>query len=332
MKNLLEKNKQFDLSIIIVSWNVKELLIKCLNSIYKHVKDIIFEIYVVDNYSIDDTVELLEKEFKSIHLIKNSENIGFARANNQALKICKGRHVLFLNPDTEVISLSIQRMVNVLDKNQKIGAVGCKLIYPDGSVYTPCARAFPTPLNSFFEIMMLRRLFPKSKFFGSKELLYWDRNDSREVECLVGACLMVKREVLDNIGPFDEGYFMYGEDIDICYRIRKAEWKNYYLSEAQIIHHAEASSKKAESKSEKENKTFSKIALVNQANFQFMQRNYGTKSAYLFRLLIVVGTFTRIFVIFLGMLLLNRINKNNELFNKKTLNKYKKVLRWALFG
>ena len=232
-----------DLSIIIVNWNARDYLRKCLESVNKHSNGLNLEIFVVDNSSNDGSIEMLKREFTKINLIENKNNPGFGAANNQALKKCGSEYVLILNPDTEVSAGALSAMVNFMKENKKAGAVGAKLLSADKTIQFTCARNFPTLLTEFFWLTTLVRRFPNNRLIGGYLMSYWDHNDRREVNCLSGACIMARLEVLRELDYFDEDYFMYGEDIDLCYRIKKAGWNIWYLPEAEIIHYGGVSSK-----------------------------------------------------------------------------------------
>ncbi len=231
------------LSVIIVNWNTKTYLLRCLESIYKNLNDLSLEIFVVDNASSDGSVEAVRKSFPQVFIISNEDNPGFGRANNQALRKCNGKFALILNPDTEISVGSFATMVNFMKQNERVGAVGAKLLNADGTVQLTCARNFPTLLTEFFWLTTMVRRFPKNRIIGKYLMSYWDHNDRREVNCLSGACIMARSAVLKELNYFDEDYFMYGEDVDLCYRIKKAGWQIWYLPEAEIIHYGGASSK-----------------------------------------------------------------------------------------
>lgn len=224
------------LSIVIVNHNVEHLLKECLQSVYCNTRQISFEIIVVDNNSTDGSVEMLRKEFPGVKLIENQENLGFAKATNQGLRESRGRYVLLLNPDTVVLSGALDKMVEFMEANSQAGALGCKLLYPDGSLQPSC-RSFPTLTTAFFENTGLEKLFPKNKVIGRHRIGYWDHNDIREVDQPTGAALMVRQEILSQVGLMDEQFYMYYDDIDWCYRIKKRGWKIYLIPLAQIIHY-----------------------------------------------------------------------------------------------
>ncbi|MBN1593226.1 MAG: glycosyltransferase [Candidatus Coatesbacteria bacterium] len=221
-------------SIIIVNWNVKELLISCIESIRETAKSIRHEIIVVDNNSHDGSVDALAEGFPDVKVIKNLRNAGFAVANNVAARRALGRYICFLNPDTIIHEGALQAMIDALESDDKIGLVGPKLLNEDGSLQ-PSARNFLTNLNLMMSHLMFKPIF--SQRIRSK-LVYedWDHNETREVDWLVGACLMLRRTVLEEIGPFDEGYFMFHEDTDLCYRTKKAGYKVFFVHDAEVVH------------------------------------------------------------------------------------------------
>ena len=182
-----------DLSICIVSWNTKDLLRQCLKSVYHFTNGINFEIIIVDNGSSDGTVEMLKTEYSQCQLIQSHKNLGFARANNLAVKNSNGRYILYLNPDTELTSNSLYTLSEFLEQNSEYGAVGPKLIFQDGSIQYVCARTFPSPKNQFTFLAMLDRVFKKSKYFSTVEMRYWDHEDNRDIECISGAFILVRR-------------------------------------------------------------------------------------------------------------------------------------------
>jgi hypothetical protein len=191
---------------------------------------------VVDNASSDDSVEKVKRRHPGAKLIVNGENLGFAAANNQALRLASGRYVLLLNPDTVLRRDTIRTMVEFLDEHPDAGGAGCKVINPDGSLQLACRRGFPTPGVAFFKMVGLSGLFPKSRTFGAYNLTYLDPDSVTEVDAISGSFMMLRKEALDRVGFLDEAFFMYGEDLDICYRIKRAGWKIYYVPLTEIIH------------------------------------------------------------------------------------------------
>ena len=231
------------LSIIIVNYNVKYFLEQCLHSVLSSDINFEYEVLIVDNNSSDGSVDYLKSRFfqSNVNFIENEQNLGFAKANNCAIKQAKGEYILLLNPDTIVGEQVISEACKVLDGITNAGAVGVKMINGQGFFLPESKRGFPTPWAAFCKISGLASLFPKVPFLGGYNLNYLDENKMHEVDVLVGAFMMIRRSALDKSGLFDESFFMYGEDIDLSYRIVKAGYVNYYLPE-KIIHFKEESS------------------------------------------------------------------------------------------
>jgi len=210
-----------DLSVVIVNYNVKAFLEQCLIAIARARGDLNIEIFVVDNASVDGSQAMVKKRFPHVNLIENRQNVGFSTANNQAIKRAQGEYILILNPDTLIQEDTLSILKKKLDDNPRLGAVGCKLLNPDGSFQIASRRSFPTPWVAFSRITGLSRLFPKSRLFGKYNLSYLDPDIESEIDVLAGSLMMLRQTALDEVGYFDEDYFMYGEDIDLCYRIKK---------------------------------------------------------------------------------------------------------------
>lgn len=234
------------LSIIIVNYNTQQLLNECLESIKQYTPFIDYEVLVVDNASLDGSAEYLKGVTQgNINVILNQNNKGFASANNQAICDAKGKYILLLNPDTEVLERTLDKCIKYMDNHQHIGILGCKVMLPNGKLDLACRRGFPNLKNSFFKFSGLAKLFPKVKLFTGYNLTYLDENQSSPVDSVVGAFMMVRHEVIDQIGLLDEEFFMYGEDIDWCYRAKQAGWEVFYYADASIIHHKRASSRQS---------------------------------------------------------------------------------------
>jgi N-acetylglucosaminyl-diphospho-decaprenol L-rhamnosyltransferase len=237
------------LSIVIVSYNVKFFMEQCLSSLRKAVEGIslpggITEVFIVDNASSDCSPDFLESLFPDFHFIRNKENIGFAKANNQALFLCTGEFVLFLNPDTILAEDSLDTCLTFFRNSPDAGALGVQMVDGSGRFLKESKRGFPGPAASFFKMSGLTRLFPRSKVFSSYYLGHLHEGSSHAVDILSGAFMIIKKTVLDLTGGFDEQFFMYAEDIDLSYRINKAGFKNYYLSGTTIIHFKGESTRK----------------------------------------------------------------------------------------
>lgn len=231
------------LSIVIVNYNVKYYLEQCLDSVLKSIQNMDAEIFVVDNHSSDGSLEYLVPKFPAVHFIANQKNIGFSRANNQAIEQAQGEYVLLLNPDTVLGENTLAGVCRFMDENKQIGAVGVKMLDGLGRFLPESKRGFPSPWNSFTKISGLARLFPHSKVFGGYHLRYLDENETHEVEVLAGAFMMLRRETIEKSGSLDNRFFMYGEDIDLSYRINQAGYSNFYFPEP-IIHYKGESTQK----------------------------------------------------------------------------------------
>ncbi len=225
-----------DISVVIVSYNVASFLDQALITLKDAVQGLEYEVYVVDNASKDESVSMVRKRHPWVKLIENDDNIGFAKANNQALKKVTGRYILLLNPDTVLRQDTLKTMVRFLDEHSEAGIAGCKVVNPDGSLQLACRRGFPTPGVAFFKMVGLSDLFPKSKTFGAYNLTYLDPDSVTEVDAVSGSFMMLRKEVFDKVGFLDEEFFMYGEDLDICYRAKQAGWKIFYVPYTEIIH------------------------------------------------------------------------------------------------
>ncbi|MBN1291342.1 MAG: glycosyltransferase [Candidatus Latescibacteria bacterium] len=225
-----------DISVIIVSYNVSSFLDQALTTVKDAARNTKYEIFVVDNASSDDSVSIVKSKHPSVKLIENKVNLGFGRANNQALKLASGKYILILNPDTVLSHDTLRIMIDFLDSHPETGAAGCKVINPDGSLQLACRRGFPTPGGAFFKMVGLSNLFPKSKTFGAYNLTYLDPDSLTEVDAISGSFMMLRKQTLTEVGFFDEDFFMYGEDLDLCYRIKQAGWKIYYVPWTEIIH------------------------------------------------------------------------------------------------
>ena len=222
---------------MIVNYNVKEYLEQALRSVRQTVRGFSSEIFVVDNNSTDGSADLVESVFKDVRLIRNTTKLGFAKANNQALKRARGKFILLLNPDTIVQEDTIQIMVDFMENHPEAGAVGCKVLNPDGSLQLACRRSFPTPSVAFFKLVGLSWLFPKSRLFGRYNLTFLDPDEVNEVDALSGSCMCIVSEAMHQVGLLDEDFFMFGEDLYWCYRIKRGGWKIYYVPTTQIVHY-----------------------------------------------------------------------------------------------
>jgi len=234
-----------DLSIIIVNYNVKEFIQNLLESIKSASKGLKTEVIIVDNASDDGSIDLIRHKYPEVTLIENSRNLGFSRANNLGLKIARGKYLLLLNPDTLVKEDTFEKMILFFESTPDAGMAGCKLLNTDGTLQLACRRGFPGPWASFTKVTGLSTLFPRSPLFARYNLTFLDENQTYAVDAISGAFMMIRREVYDKTGGLDETFFMYGEDLDLCYRVNKAGFKVYYVHTTEIIHYKGESTKRS---------------------------------------------------------------------------------------
>ena len=272
------------LSVIIVNYNVKHFLEQCLYAVQKACAGIDAEIIVADNNSTDGSRAFLEPVFPSIRFFWNSTNDGFAKANNLAVAAAKGAYILFLNPDTLLAEDSINKCLKFFEQNKTAGAVGIRMIDGTGNFLKESKRAFPAPLTSLYKLTGLTRLFPHSKVFARYHLGHLADNQNHEVDVLAGAFMMIPKRVLDEIGYFDESFFMYGEDVDLSFRIQKAGYKNYYFSESTIIHFKGESTKRG---------SLNYVRLFYNAMNVFVKKHYSGSKAGIFIFLIQTAIIIR---------------------------------------
>ena len=272
------------LSVIIVNFNVKYFLEQCLCSVIKAIKNIEGEIIVIDNNSTDGSRDFFLNKFGEVNFIWNHENEGFAKANNKALKEALGDYILFLNPDTIVPEDCFQKCISFIKSKNDSIALGSKMIDGSGKFLKESKRAFPSPMTSLYKLSGLSRLFPKSKIFSKYHLGYLDKNATHEVDVLAGAFMMMPKKITDSVGSFDESFFMYGEDIDLSYRIQKAGFRNYYFAENTIIHFKGESTKKG---------SINYVRMFYKAMSVFVQKHYGGSKAGLFNFLIQSAIYIR---------------------------------------
>lgn len=234
-----------DLSIIIVNYNVKEFLQNLLHSISKSSDKINREIIIVDNASNDGSVEFISEKFPEFNIIANNKNLGFSKANNIGMKQATGKYILLINPDTLVSEDTFEKMIRFFEENPIVGLAGCKILNPDGTLQLACRRSFPGPWTSFCKVAGLSNLFPESRIFARYNLTYLDPCQTYEVDAISGSFMMFRKDVYEKIGGLDEKFFMYGEDLDFCYRAQKSGYKVFYVHSTQIIHYKGESTKRS---------------------------------------------------------------------------------------
>ncbi len=231
-------------SVIIVNWKTPKLLADCLDSLKGDSQFGRMEIIVVDNNSGDDSVPMLKLHYPQVKLIENSDNKGFSKAVNQAIPHCRGEYLLLLNPDAKVVGDAVSAMARYLDQNPDVGACGPKVLNADGTLQLACRRAFPTPAASFYRLTYLSHFFPKNPALAKYNMTFADPDQLLEVDALSGSCMMIRNQVVKKIGLLDEDIFMFGEDIDWCWRVKEAGFKVMYVPEAVVYHIHGASSRK----------------------------------------------------------------------------------------
>jgi O-antigen biosynthesis protein len=272
------------LSVIIVNYNVKYFLEQCLCSVLKACKNITAEVIVADNNSSDGSKVFLLPKFPRVNFIWNNDNVGFAKANNQALVQAQGEFILFLNPDTIVPEDCFEKCIQFFQLHPQAGALGIRMIDGTGKFLKESKRAFPSPLTSLYKLSGLTKLFPHSKTFAKYHLGHLPENENHQVDVLAGAYMMVPKNVLDKTGSFDETFFMYGEDVDLSYRIQRAGYKNYYFAQSSIIHFKGESTKKG---------SLNYVKMFYSAMSLFVKKHYSGSRAGLFNFLIQVAIFFR---------------------------------------
>ena len=269
------------LSVIIVNYNVRFFLEQALLSVKKAVQHIPAEVIVVDNNSVDGSGEMMREKFPDIIFIENKENVGFAKANNQGIAIAKGEYILLLNPDTIVEEDTFGKCIQFMESHPDAGALGVKMLDGKGNFLPESKRGFPSPSVAFYKAFGLSKLFPKSKIFGGYHLGYLSENETHVVDVLAGAFMFIRRAALDKAGWLDPTFFMYGEDIDLSYRIVKAGYQNYYFADTRIIHYKGESTKKG---------TMNYVRMFYQAMIIFAQKHFSNSGAgfYIFMLKVAI--------------------------------------------
>jgi hypothetical protein len=269
------------LSIIIVSWNTAQLLENCLASILANPSTSpFFEIWVVDNASTDESCDNVRQHFPQVHLVENRENVGFARANNQAIQQCAGKYILLLNPDTLVSSGALEALVDFLDEHPQAGAAGARILNPDDSLQIS-SHPRPTLSREFWRLLHLDALSTYAAYPSAK----WEGNQPQEVDVLSGACLLLRKEVLDQVGLLDEDYFMYSEEVDLCYRIQKAGWQLYWVPQAEVVHFGGQSTQQAATE------MFLKLY---HGKIIYFRKHYGWPAAQIYKSILRVAALSRL--------------------------------------
>ena len=244
MDSIIKSVRDIDVSMIVVNWNTREILRKCLESLCNHTRNISFEIIVVDNGSSDGSAEAVEKGFPQVKLIRNQENLGFARANNIGIRASTGRYLCLMNSDIFVLNGCLKKLLEFMDQSLNVGMSGPRLLNRD-HIFQPSCRYFPSIWNNLCHALALNRLFPKSSFFSDSLMKHWKHDTVQSVDVLPGCLWMVRREALDQVGLLDERFFIYGEDVDWCKRFHDHGWDVVFYPDAEAIHYHGASSASA---------------------------------------------------------------------------------------
>lgn len=272
------------LSVIIVNYNVKHFLEQCLYSVINSSQKIETEVLVVDNHSVDGSCKMIKEKFSNIILIENNQNLGFSKANNQAIKIAKGEYILLLNPDTVVEESTFEKVIEFMDSKTEAGGLGVKMIDGKGNFLPESKRGLPTPAVAFFKIFGISKIFPKSKTFNRYHLGHLSKEKINEVDILSGAFMLLRSDALKKVGLLDENFFMYGEDIDISYRLIQGGYKNYYFPNTTIIHYKGESTKKG---------SINYVRMFYKAMAIFAQKHFTKGNAKFFTVFINIAIWLR---------------------------------------
>jgi hypothetical protein len=278
-----------DLSVIIVNYNVRQFLENALTSVYRAMEGLDGEVFVVDNASDDGSVEMVRAKFPQVTLIENKANVGFAKANNVPLKQSRAEFILLLNPDTIVQEDTFRAMMGFFRETPNAGLAGCKILNPDGTFQLPCRRSFPTPWVAFTKIFGLSTLFPKSRLFGKYNLTYLSEDETYEVDAVSGSFMFVRRDAFEKVGMLDETFFMYGEDLDWCYRFNEAGYKVYYFHETKIVHFKGESTRRSD---------MDEILVFYRAMQLFVEKHFS--SSIIVEVFLTIGIQLRAMVAFIG--------------------------------
>lgn len=314
-----------DLSIIIVNWNSLDYLRGCLESLRHGSAEIMFEVIVVDNQSTDGSrEELLGEEFSHVKLLLPERNLGFVRANNLGATVARGRHFLFLNPDTVVKGDALAIMTHALDADPGLGIVGCQLRNGDMTIQTTCVQPFPTLANQLFGADVLRKLFPQPSLWGNAVLYEPPEPRPKTVDVICGACLMIRKTVFTDIGGFSRDYFMYAEEVDLCYTAAQSGWRVGYLGTACVIHYGGQSSRKVKKSS------FSDV-LIASSIFTFFKKSKGMPYALLYRAGQALSGISRLAMIAVGYAAARYLRPGEADWFRSAGVKWVGITRWA-FG
>jgi len=309
-----------ELSIIFVNWNALAYLRECLASIYQHTQGLSFEVIVVDNASPEGQVDTLYEQFPDISIVKSKANLGFAGANNLGFRHAQGTYVLFLNPDTQLTGPAIPILLEQIKSLPHAGIIGCKLLNTDRTIQTSCIQTFPTLLNQLFDVEYLQLRWPHVPLWNIAPLFSESREPS-EVEVVSGACMLLSREAFVRAGGFSEDYFMYAEDIDLCFKVRRLGLHNYYVGQAELIHHGGKSTGQS---NRNQWSTVMKLKAVEKFCTKYHGRLYGT----LYRGTMGGAAIARLSLLLLAQLFLRTAPRQAAI--QRARSKWATVLKWSL--
>jgi|SRR5882672_147606 len=308
-----------DLSIIIVNWNSKEFVRNCIESIVHNTRDTRYEIVVVDSASFDGCGEMLASQYPQVRFIQSQDNIGFGRANNLGARNARGAVLLLLNPDTEVRSDAIEHLYAHVLALPEAGVIGCRLLNTDGTLQTSCVQPIPTVSNQLLNAALLQRWFPKIHPWISAAT-FEGTMPPVPVEVISGACMMIRREVFDRIGGFSPDFFMYGEDVDLCYKTRLAGFINYYMRHAEVVHHGGGSTQRRHSH-------FSDV-MVRESVYRFLRKSRGRPYCLAYRAALCGAAIVRLTL--LALFLLPALIWRKDMAWRVATDKWAASLRWGL--
>lgn len=308
-----------DVTVSIVNTNNRQLLEQCLLSLEQTTQGLSMEVIVIDNASTDGSVEMIRTRFPHVEVIVNPERYGYSRCHNQALRHSQGSYVCICNEDLLFYPGALQKMVAFMDQHPHVGAVGPLLIYEDGQVQPECARRFPNLWTEFCEHAGLAKHFPRSKLLADAKMRYWDHRDTRPVDCLSGACMMVRRETLQDVGLMDERFFMYCEDVDWPYRMKKHGWEVCFLPEAKVLHYRDRTNRRLVGQMRIE---------VFRSQYLYFRKHCGLLYAGVYRMLMAVLAGAKVLFYTARQWIASNVEEQTG-YRDKTRTHYE-VLRWLL--
>jgi GT2 family glycosyltransferase len=307
-----------DVSIIIVNWNTKDLLLNCINSLYHETKNVTMEIIVVDNGSSDGSTEAVKSMYPQVKVICNNENLGFAKANNIGISESVGRYVCLVNSDIKALDAVVDRLCAYMDQHSEIGAIGPKTVNDDMSIRVN-TRKFPTLWNTFCETFFLVDLFPNNRLFRGRTMTWFSHLETKNVDVLSGCFLMVRREVVDKVGALDDRFFIYGEDTDWCKRMNLNNWEVVFFSETKAIHYAGASSSAAPIRF---------LIELTKADLQYWKKHHNIIQYSLYQILMLIHFLIRA----IGWLLKYLIKSSNKEVSRAKYKSYMARMNWLIFN